>query len=422
MIRRLTFIIGLFSAVFLSSALALEPGEVLVVVNTAVRPGVELAAYYMQQRGVPEANIVRLSLPNEETISRSRYDEKIVAPVRSALKQLASQRRIRCLLLIYGMPLRVAAPEIGPDDEVQIANLQKQREDIRRRMEALPAGAKDPKERLEKELAAAEADIARAQKSDQSASVDSEIALVAAGGYPLAGWVPNPFFLGNQNKELDIGKSQTLMVSRVDGPSERIARRIIDESLAAEKQGLSGTAYFDARWPEPAVAPKGGYEFYDASIHRAARLVARSGRLPVRIDANERLFQPGECPEAALYCGWYSLAQYVEAFTWKPGAVAYHIASSECVTLKQAGSRMWCKRMLEEGAAAVVGPVDEPYVQAFPVPEIFFGLLVDGYLTLAECYAASTPFLSWRMILIADPLYRPFAKAASTASGASAPK
>ena len=49
---------------------------------------------------------------------------------------------------------------------------------------------------------------------------------------------------------------------------------------------------------------------------------------------------------------------------------------------------MWCKRMLEEGAAAVIGPVDEPYVQAFPVPEIFFGLLVDGYLTLAECYAA----------------------------------
>ena len=139
--------------------------------------------------------------------------------------------------------------------------------------------------------------------------------------------------------------------------------------------------------------------------------VAESGRMPVKLDSTERLFQPGECPDAALYCGWYSLGKYVDAFTWKPGAVAYHIASSECATLKQKGSRVWCKRMLEEGAAAVIGPVDEPYVQAFPVPEIFFGLLVEGYLTLAECYAASTPWLSWRMVLIGDPLYRPFANA-----------
>jgi uncharacterized protein (TIGR03790 family) len=423
-IRRVTLIVGIFSVFFLppgGTALALEPGEVLVVANAAVRPGVELAAYYMQQRGIPQENIVRLSLPDEETISRVQYDEKIAAPVRRALKQ-HEPRRIRCLLLMYGIPLRVAAPEIGPDDQRQLALLQQRREEIRRRMEGLPAGAKEEKERLEKDVAAADADIARVQKSEDSAAVDSEIALVAAGSYPLSGWLPNPFFLGNQTKELDIGKSRVFMVSRVDGPSEKIARRIIEDSLAAEERGLSGRAYFDARWPEPAVAPKGGYEFYDASIHRAARLVERSGRMAVQIDARERLFQPGECPEAALYCGWYSLAQYVEAFTWKPGAVAYHIASSECATLKQKGSRVWCKRMLEEGAAAVVGPVDEPYVQSFPVPELFFGLLVDGYLTLAECYAASTPWLSWRMILIGDPLYRPFAKAASAASGALAPK
>lgn len=56
--------------------------------------------------------------------------------------------------------------------------------------------------------------------------------------------------------------------------------------------------------------------------------------------------------------------------------------------------------------------MDEPYVQAFPVPEIFFGLLIKGQLALAECYAASTPFISWRMVLIGDPLYRPFAKLA----------
>ena len=64
--------------------------------------------------------------------------------------------------------------------------------------------------------------------------------------------------------------------------------------------------------------------------------------------------------------------------------------------------------MLEEGAAAVLGPVNEPYVQAFPVPELFFRFLLDGYWTLSESYALSEPFLSWQMILIGDPLYRPF--------------
>ena len=43
-----------------------------------------------------------------------------------------------------------------------------------------------------------------------------------------------------------------------------------------------------------------------------------------------------------------------------------------------------------------------------PESEVFFGLLVEGYLTLAECYLVSTPFLSWQMVLIGDPLYRPF--------------
>ena len=34
--------------------------------------------------------------------------------------------------------------------------------------------------------------------------------------------------------------------------------------------------------------------------------------------------------------------------------------------------------MLEEEAAAILGSISEPYVQAFNVPEIFFELLLDG--------------------------------------------
>ena len=47
-------------------------------------------------------------------------------------------------------------------------------------------------------------------------------------------------------------------------------------------------------------------------------------------------------------------------------------------------------------------------MQAFPVPEVFFSVLIDGYYTLAEAYFLSLPYLSWQMVLVGDPLYRPF--------------
>jgi uncharacterized protein (TIGR03790 family) len=208
---------------------------------------------------------------------------------------------------------------------------------------------------------------------------------------------------------------KVMVVSRLDGPTDPIVRRMIDDSLHAEKEGLSGRAYFDARWPDPGnktdlTAFKDGYAFYDRAIHSAARLVEKSGRMPVTIDSKDSLFQPGQCPNAALYCGWYSLGHYVDAFTWARGAVGFHIASSECQTLKSKESQVWCKKMLEKGVAATLGPVAEPYVQAFPIPDVFFGLLLDGQLSLAECYALSNPFWSWQMVLIGDPLYRPFKK------------
>ncbi len=121
---------------------------------------------------------------------------------------------------------------------------------------------------------------------------------------------------------------------------------------------------------------------------------------------DDTLFQKGQCPDTALYCGWYSLAKYIDAFKWTKGSVGYHIASSECTTLKGEQSQVWCKKMLDNGIAATIGPVGEPYVQAFPVPRIFFNFLTEGYLTLAESYIISLPYLSWKMVLVGDPLYK----------------
>lgn len=241
--------------------------------------------------------------------------------------------------------------------------------------------------------------------------------MVRENSYQLDGWFPNKYFLGFRGKEVKNIPEKVVLVSRLDGSSEEIVRRIIDDSLYAEEDGLFGRAYFDARWPDPGDHPDltagkwvTGYAFYDRAIHNAAFIVEKSSRMPVMIDSNETLFQSGQCPDAALYCGWYSLGHYVDAFTWVRGAVGFHIASAECITLKDKRSQVWCKVMIEKGVAATLGSVAEPYVQAFPLPDVFFGLLVEGHMTLAEVYALTNPFWSWQMVLIGDPLYCLFKK------------
>jgi uncharacterized protein (TIGR03790 family) len=389
---------------------ALTPEQVVVIANSKALHSVEMAKYYMKRRDISLNNLIEINAPIDEQCSREDYEKHIESPIRAFLKRNDPEGdKFRCLVTIYGVPLRVLRPKLSSEEQKELFGLQKKRDLIRPQiLKAKKRQDSQEIKTLTEEDEEIKKQINQVGKVFQGAAVDSELALVREDKYPLEGWLPNKYFLGYRGKKIQNMPQKVLLVSRLDGPSEEIVRRIIDDSLQAEKEGLQGKAYFDARWRDPGRKKVSGGAFYDQAIHEAARLVDKSKRIEVVIDSQARLFQPGECPDAALYCGWYNLAHYVDAFTWVKGAVGFHIASQECQTLKNKGSQVWCKRMLEKGVAATLGPVAEPYVQTFPVPDLFFGLLVDGQLTLAECYALANPFWSWQMVLIGDPLYRPF--------------
>jgi uncharacterized protein (TIGR03790 family) len=386
---------------------ALEPKEILVVANGKIPESISLSKYYMAKRKIPSENLVILEVPDQETICRKTYEENIAGPVRAYLKDKNPFRVIRCLATMYGLPLRVVEPS-SAEDTARLKGMKNRKTQLKTQIEEAKDTEHGQIKAWQEELTTLKVEIASISKATRNSSVDSEIALVLEEAYPLESWIPNPYFVGYPEKQREHLSRNVLMVSRLDGPSEAIVRRIIDDSLATEEAGLRGRAYFDARWPRSGKEAASSYRSYDESIHIAAELVKKSGIMPVVLDTRNTVFQPGECPTAALYCGWYSLANYVDAFEWQAGAVGYHIASSECVTLKRENSRVWCKMMLEKGAAATLGPVGEPYVETFPVPAVFFGLLIEGTQTLAECYTASNPCWSWQMVLIGDPLYRPF--------------
>ncbi len=398
-----------FLLVLPKTCLALVPDEILVIANRNFPQSSELAHYYMEKRGIPEQNLILIGTTNDERCSREEYDKEIALPVRTYLQKLdAKGLHIRCLLTIHGVPLTVYEPQLRDEEARELKKLGRLAHKLESQLKGDGNNLDDFVNDLKSQYDKIHKEISRLSKADQMAAVDSELALVRETDYPLSGWIPSPLFIGFHGKKIKNMPDSALLFSRLDGPTAQIVKRVIDDSLLAEQKGLKGKAYFDARWPDPGKSDLTGYAYCDASLHKAAAIVRASKLMETILDEKESLFQPGECDDAALYCGWYSLGKYIDAFKWVPGSVGYHIASQECETLRQPGSTVWCKMMLEKGIAATIGPVGEPYVQAFPVPEVFFGLLLDGRATLAECFALSSPFLSWRMVLIGDPLYNPF--------------
>lgn len=253
------------------------------------------------------------------------------------------------------------------------------------------------------------------ERNESESSFDSELSLVLWPEYETLRWQNN--FLHKNYAGYEYNETlRTLMVSRIDAPTLKLAKGLVDGALKAEANGLKGKSYFDARGlvKDDSLVQPGSTESYDRSLALAANQL-KERQIEVVLDEEAELFAPGQCPEAALYCGWYSLAKYVDAFDWSPGSIGYHIAGAEAISLKNNKSQAWCKRMLEDGVCATIGPVAEPYTQAFPLPHEFFGLITEGELTLVECFYQTKPFNSWMLTLIGDPLYRPFGKHATTA-------
>ncbi len=413
------------------AVLALGPQDVYILVNKNVADSQAVADYYCAKRGVPKDHIVALDLPAGEDIGRADYDARLAGPLRSRLKD--KRDKVKVLLTVYGVPLRVGPKEPNADEKAELEKLKKELEPLEKRrkeldeaIKGLEAKVKDePKGQAADDLAARRKDRAGVENQirplegrrktlsydESTAAVDSELALLWFDEYDLRRWQLNLLYF-QVPEEARKDKPPMLMTCRLDGPSVDLVKRIIDQSVETEAKGLEGKVYVDARGIgyNPAADPGFGYGGYDESMRETAKLLEKEGKMSVTLDDKPELFAPGSCPDCALYCGWYSLANYVDCCKFVPGAVAWHLASSEAVSLRDPKSKLWCKNLLEHGAAATLGPVGEPYTIGFPKPEEFFGTLVTGDYTLVETYWRTEMFASWMTVLVGDPLYNPYLK------------
>lgn len=340
----------------------------LVVFNRSVPDSESLARYYIAARQIPARNLIPLDCPSEETITRARYLQTIAEPLRQkfldegwwmperdpATGRQSLRSEFHILALMHGLPLRIADDSDRPPDSEPL--------------------------------------------SGTGASLDSELAILGRPSQPK-GPVPNPYH--RSDAPFHTAKMPMQLVGRIDAPSLNRCRAMIDEAILAETQGLWGQAYIDLDERQPI-----GNDWL-----RAAADAWRKLGIPVTVNLQPDSF-PGNYPmrDPILYFGWHEPqvnGPFLNpAFKFQPGAVACHIHSKNAATLRST-TQNWAGPLLARGAAAVLGTIDEPYLQLSHDVGLFSDRLSRGF-TFIESAFASTDSLSWMTVAVGDPLYRPF--------------
>ncbi len=355
----------------------------IVLFNSSDPESGELARYYALKRDIPPDQLLGLSCPASEEISRADFDRTIAVPLRAKMeskgwwktvrvpgnKKAVVGTSIRFVAIMRGVPLKIAADQlISPPSDTR--------------------------------------NIPPAISSRNDASVDSEIAALGLKDWMPASVVENPYF-GRFTQILDDSVFPGMLLpARLDAPTGSMVRAMIDDSLMAEREGLWGWAYIDGR-----DITSGGYTEGDNWMRHLVEILRQRG-VPTIFD-NLSSTIPDDFPvtDAAVYFGWYAgdatgpFAR--QDFQFKPGAVAVHLHSYSASTLRSTTNN-WCGPLIARGAAATLGNVYEPYLSLTANLDVFQDRLMSG-LTLAESAYMSMRALSWMGVVIGDPLYRPYA-------------
>ena len=367
--------------------------EVVVVYNSWSPVSKAVAEHYAAARHVPALQVMGFGLTTNEVISREDFTEllqkplvdrlvaarlwkfgEVTVPTTNGLGEMSVTRlvqsKIRYAVLCYGVPLKI-----------------------------------EPSSKLD-EL---EARLINAEFQHNEASVDSELAWLPRidERIQLTGPLPNPFYACTNPATMTCTNG-ILLVSRLDGPTPKIASNLVDKAMEAENTGLWGRAYFDAR----GLKTNDNYYLGDSWMMLGAEICRRLG-FETELDTNANTF-PASFPmsQIAIYAGWYDgnvsgpfTAPKVE---FMPGAFAYHLHSSSAATLRST-TQNWCGPLLAKGATCTMGCVYEPYLQFTPNIAFFLSGLGSGY-TFGEAAWAAQPALSWQTTVVGDPLYQPFKK------------
>lgn len=334
-----------------------EVERVFVVYNGTVATSVALAREYAATHHIPDAQLCAVPAPASDVVERPVYERAIERPVAECLTARNLQDRTLFLAVMQGVPVWIRGDAGGVGD---------------------------------------------------LASVDSELALLyrrLTGQEPgTFGKVDNPYFQEDpaapvppfRREQYDI-----YLVTRLAGFSFEDARRLFaPASPATDDRALVG---IDLRAPRGAL-------IYDWVATTVRSLLARGHRVeltetgvPPVCEAPFDLFLlvassfpagpeakdlPDRLAERAL-----GLAL--------PGGNSPSVGQGEWLTW----TRSAALELIARGAEGSAYFVADPSVDGFPRPQILFPAYLAGR-NLAESFYAASRYLSWRTVVLGDPLRR----------------
>jgi uncharacterized protein (TIGR03790 family) len=344
--------------------------RVLVVFDPSGNDSVNVANHYLAARGIPSGNLCAITPPETATVLPwSTYVSTVQTPIQNCLNTLGANQ-IFYIVFSYIRSFSLIAQN------------------------------------------------GKAYAMDSYvADIWNQYATADAFPYPAQA---HPYFASNQAQgnsyqpllsfadyRTQPSALQIYSVWRLDGATAALAQGLIDQAIAAEQNGLSGQACLDRAYGPIASQFDAGYGAGDWSLHMAAVFAGQAG-FSVTEDQNSQEFgtpPAPDCPNAALFSGWYSLNHYNNAFTWNTGAIGFHLDSLSAADPRTGPN--WSANAIEHGITATSGAVAEPFLQGLAQPDGVFLNLLEG-ANLGDAFLRNEAWIKWMILNIGDPLYLPF--------------
>ena len=332
------------------SLYALEPSNVLVVYNDKAEGSREIADYYMQLRGVPAAQLVRISASQNEEITRDEFNKDVLPPIEEYVK---ANDHILCVVLCRGVPLKIKRT-LTPVDQF---------------------------------------------RGHDEAAVDSELMLIRAERRDTDAAIRNPYL--NSEKALTLD-DRVLVVSRLDGETVALAKGLVEKAILAEALTPEGHSYLDTR----GLTANDGYTYRDQKIVRVAEAWKALG-IPFTHDTKPDVVDLSTFENPLHYQGWYAGSQNPKGTVkFRTGGIDVHLHSFSAATVRGTKNH-WVGPLLSWNATCTYGTVYEPYTVGYPYEEVMWDRLARGW-QYGEAGMAANELLSWQAIFVGDPLYRPY--------------
>jgi hypothetical protein len=351
------------------------PDSTAIAANVNDPESVALAEAYRSARDIPRAQMCLLDLPAEIDLTLADYRALFLDPFVACLG--AAIDRIEAVVLIRGVPLRVAIPIDGSRSE-------------------------------RVSLAAALAVWRSTTAADTPVLGEPPGNDADCGGTPCyaARWQNvyrrGAFRAGYAGDDRDGNHHRPLLVTMLHGRSYEDAARLYVSALDAETSTAARGSFVFMEGADPA---RGALDFqFDRVISGLAmRGFDDAMRIPFDRDRTGLTM-------AAFFVGTAGIGTTIEANTFLPGSLVDNLTSYGAVPENFAESgemQVSIARFVARGVAGAHGTTDEPLNNCFPARDLLLDY-VDGF-TLGEAYFSSMPFVYWRNLVLGDVMAAPYA-------------